>query len=63
MAAPEVTLVDPKRFQIDTTVEAAEGETQVIINLPTAVPAGKRRRYSCACGRGWLTRRSSICAS
>ena len=42
MAAPEVTLVDPKRFQIDTTVEAAEGETQVIINLPTAVPAGKK---------------------
>ena len=42
MAAPEVTLTDPKKFEIDETVEAAAGETQVIINLPTAVPAGKK---------------------
>jgi len=42
MAAPEVTLTDPKKFEIDTTVEAAEGETQVIINLPAAVPVGKK---------------------
>lgn len=42
MAAPEVSLTDPKRFEIDTTVEAATGETQIIINLPAAVPAGKK---------------------
>lgn len=42
MAAPEVTLTDPKKFEIDTSVEAAAGETQVIINLPAAVPAGKK---------------------
>ena len=42
MAAPEVTLTDPKKFQVDETVEALEGETHVIVNLPTAVPAGKK---------------------
>jgi len=42
MAAPEVTLTDPKKYEIDAVVEVAEGETQVIINLPAAVPAGKK---------------------
>lgn len=42
MAAPEVNLTDPKKFEIDTTIEIPTGETQVIINLPTAVPADKK---------------------
>ena len=42
MAAPEVTLVDPTKFEINTTIEVPTGETQIIINLPAAVPAGKK---------------------
>lgn len=42
MAAPEVTLVDPKKFEVDTVIDIPAGETQVIINLPTAVPGGKK---------------------
>jgi len=42
MAAPEVTLTDPKKFELDETIEVPTGETQVIINLPTAVPVDKK---------------------
>lgn len=42
MAAPEVTLSDPKRFEINQTVEVPAGESQIVINLPAAVPAGKK---------------------
>ena len=42
MAAPEVSLTDPKRFEIDTILEVPAGETQIVINLPTAVPGGKK---------------------
>lgn len=43
MAAPEVTLTDPQRFEIrEDSLEVPEGETQIIINLPAAVPVGKK---------------------
>ena len=42
MAAPQITLVDPKVFKYDDRIEIAAGETQIIINLPAAVPVGKK---------------------
>jgi hypothetical protein len=42
MAAPEVTLTDPKKYEVDDVIEVPAGESQVIINLPAAVPAGKK---------------------
>jgi len=42
MAAPEVTLTDPKRYEYRDTIEVPAGESQIVINLPAQIPAGKK---------------------
>jgi hypothetical protein len=42
MAAPEVTLTDPKRYEVNQVVEVLEGDDRIIIILPASVPVGKK---------------------
>jgi hypothetical protein len=42
MAAPEVPLTDPQRYEVNTVVDVLEGDDRVVVLLPTAVPAGKK---------------------
>ena len=44
MAAPEVTLVDPRVYKYEDRLEVPAGENQIIINLPATIPAGKKAR-------------------
>lgn len=42
MAAPELTLTDPRRYEVNQVVEVLEGDDRIIILLPATVPVGKK---------------------